>query len=72
MSDERGNKINKVAIAGGLAIAMCFIIGHHSKQNEQLMLDERNRNMEMRRIKSLRRQEFLHNIIYKIFGISPN
>lgn len=69
MSNDQDNKINKIAIFGGLAVVACFIMGHRNAQSDNLMLEERNRNMEMRRIKSLRQQEFLHNIIYKIFGM---
>lgn len=72
MSNYRDDGNNtKYAIIGGLALAAWLIMGKRNKENDQLMLDERNRQMEMRHVKSLRRQEFLHNIIYKIFGISP-
>ena len=72
MSNEQHDGNTKYAIIGGLALAAFIIMGKRNKENEQLMLEERSRQMETRHIKSLRRQEFLHNIIYKIFGISPH
>lgn len=68
MSNEN-DKNKQIALIGGIFVAGCIIMGCRRKENDQLMLEERNKDMELRRIKSLRRQEFLHNIIYKLFKI---
>lgn len=69
MSNYQNDGNAKYAIIGGLALVAWIIIGKRNKENDQLMLDDRYRQMETRRIKSLRRQEFLHNIIYRLFGM---
>lgn len=69
MNEEKDNRIKQYAMIGGLVVATGIVLGCMNDNKRQQRIEDEIRDNDNRRLRALRRQEFFHNLIYKLFKI---